>query len=120
MRSSNRVRVLRPLPPIKAKPLATNQAITVIQGPSAEKVAKELDGIAIAPGRSADEYRWMGVRGRRVHLIEQGEVDDDRVRATAIALLTAGAVHVFVTRTELVGQAYTRGYLPRRHKTNVR
>lgn len=87
--------------------------VTVIQGPRAFAIARQLEAIAVPPGRAADEFGWPMARNRRVLLIEAGEVDDERVRATATTLLIAGARHVRVARRELVGLSYTAAYLPK-------
>lgn len=104
----------RPLPPFARMFPANTDPVTVVQGPRSFTIARELECIAVPPNQAADAFSWPMVRNRRVHLIESGEIDDDRVRATATALLLAGARHVRVTRRELIGLSYTAAYLPRR------
>ncbi len=90
--------------------------LTVIQGPRAFDAARQLEAIAIPPGEPASKFSWPIVRGRVVHLIESGEIDDERVRATAVTLIHAGARAVRVTRCDLVGKNYTALFLPKRQR----
>lgn len=104
----------KPLPPFANTITRDGDLVTVFQGPESFNAARQLNGIAIPPGQPASAFKWPMVRGRVVRLIESGEVDDDRVRSTAITLIHAGARAVRVTRCQLAGKNYTAAYLPRR------